>query len=422
MNPPITRPKWHYGVPVLINFSSVLLSFAARILLARTIGASAFGVFAVWQNNVQLFGTIGTFGQPNYVLRELAHAGPPRSEGARRISLTAVALSLGFAGLLGVAGSLVFALLQNGSAGAAALQWLGTIAFAMLLTLSAIHRGLGAMIIGVLFDRLIYQVLFVIFLFAAAPLLFGSQAAMAAYVLMLVIAAGISISYLFHVVATRRFPPAIGRVVIAQARHVLPFFLVNCLFVLNARYMLSYAGIFVEGAVLGQVGLVFTIAAMMIIPTSTLNLVVAPYLAKRLGEPDARRVTLIYLCAVTALTSAGMLVVYVAHPFVFDLANVARTIEPRLVVLLSSAFGLTLVVNAGLLVQQFKGRAAEAAKVFAVIMTAKLIGGFVVGSSWGVEGLFWTDLFLGAILAAVLLSRVLTTNAIARPANLDPVL
>lgn len=399
-----SRPAWHYAVPVGINFVSVLLSFLSRIALARILGPSAFGTFAIWENNVQLFGTLGTSGETNHAIREIARPGRG-SKDDRRTAVEALCRTLVAATIFGLAGALIFYLFQDGSGEAAAMQVVAVIAFALLLTLSALHRSLGSMIVGMLFNRLFYQTAFLILLIAAAGLFASAYFALSVYTGLLAAAAAASIVYLLRRIGLPGLTLAVVKSAVRNARQVVPFFFVNSLFVINARYILAMSGIFLTGDLLGQVGLMFTVVAMMIIPISTLNLVYSPILARRLHEPGARKVIGLYLAAVAMLSLGGVFVVYLLHPLIFMLADIARTVPSGLILLLCAAFGLTLLGNAVLIVEQLSGRAASAARLFAVVVAAKLAGGFVAGQMFGIAGLLWTDVALGSVMLAALLVR-----------------
>ena len=420
--PATRRPPWHYGVPVAINFGSVLISFCSSILLARLIGPAAFGIFAIWLNNVQLFGTLGMFGQQNYVLRELAHHGDPKSGNSRRIAYSAIAVAVAAASAFGLAGAGIFALFQDGPPTAAILQWGATILFALLLTLSAVHRGLGSLTIGILFDRLVYQLPFLGLIAVAGGAMVGAVTPIAAFTAFLAVAAAGSIVYLVHIVGIGVGSMGAVKGLAAQIRPLLPFFVLNCLFVVNARYMLTYAGIFLEGSVLGQVGLVFTVVGMLVIPISTLNLLMGPFLARRLQRPDSALDVVKYLVAVTALVMAGIGVVYFAHPLIFMLADIEQTVPSSFIMLLCGAFAITLLANAALIVQQFRGQAARAARLFSAIMAVKLVGGYVIGQQFGVTTLFVMDLLLGLLFALLLISQMFTDLKASRstPGPTDP--
>jgi O-antigen/teichoic acid export membrane protein len=401
------RPRWHYGLPIVINFASVFLSFCANILLARLIAPAAFGVFAIWQNNAQLFGTLGTFGQMNYVLRELAHTGGPRTDESRAVAKSAVVLSIAASIVLGAAGALFFAAVQHGSVAGAGLQLVATLMIGLLFTLSAVHRGMGSLVTGLVFDRLVYQVPFVLLLLFGGALLAGSTAAMAVVTALMAIAAAASVAYLLHRTGPGLMRADVPRSYSAEARAVLPFFVVNCLFVVNARYLLSYFGIFLKGEILGQIGFAFTLVAVMIIPISTLNLVAGPYLARRVRERGGERITLAYLGAVAAMVVAGVLVVVLAQPLFFSIARMELTLPVTFILLLATAIGVTCIGNAGLIILQFRGRAGEAANLFSFAIGAKLVGGFFVASYLGMTALLWADILIGVAFLAVLLIKVL---------------
>ncbi len=401
------RPPWHYGVPVIINFASVFLSFCANVLLARLVGPATFGIFAIWQNNTQLFGTLGTFGQTNYALRELAHSGPPRSEESRAIAKSAVVFSVAASGLFGLAGAAFFAFVQHGPVAGAGLQLVATIMAGLLITLSSVHRGMGSLITGLVFDRLVYQVPFVLLLVLAAALLSRSLAAITAVTVLMTIAAAASVAYLFHRAGSGLLQARLPRGLSAEIRRLLPFFVVNCLFVINARYLLGYCGIFLRGAILGQIGFVFTLVAILIIPIATLNLIAGPYLARRVREAGGERVTLLYLTLVAGLMIAGVAVVVLAQPLFFEFARMELTVPMSFVLLLATTIGVTCVGNAGLIILQFRGEAGEAAKIFSVAIVAKLLLGFFVAKFLGITALLWTDLLIGTAFLCVLLIKII---------------
>jgi hypothetical protein len=85
----------------------------------------------------------------------------------------------------------------------------------------------------------------------------------------------------------------------------------------------------------------------------------------------------------------------------------ALTLPVTFIVLLASAFGLTCIGNAGLIILQFRGRAGEAAKLFSFAIGAKLVGGFFVASYLGMTALLWADILIGVAFLAVLLIKVL---------------
>lgn len=402
------RRPWHYGVPVAINFGSVFLSFCANILLARLIAPAAFGIFAIWQNNMQLFGTLGTFGQMNYVLRELAHTGGPRSDGSRAVAKSAVVLSVIASSVLGIAGALFFGFVQHGPFAGGVLQVIASVMIGVLFTLSAVHRGMGSLVIGLVFDRLVYQMPFLLLLLFGGALFAGSIAAITAVTILLTIAAAASILYLVHRAGPGLAAAPAARSYGAEARIVFPFFVVNCLFVVNARYLLGYFGIFLKGALLGQIGFAFTLIAVMIIPISTLNLVAGPYLARRVREPGGERITLAYLGAVGAMAVVGIGVVAIAQPLFFRFARMELTLPFEFILLLAGAIALTCIGNAGLIILQFRGRAGEAARLFSFAVGAKLIGGFMVARFLGITALLWADLAVGATFLALLLAKVLS--------------
>lgn len=402
------RPRWHFGVPVVINFASVGLSFIARMLLARFLGPAAFGTFAVWQNNIQLFGTLGTIGQGNYVIREMSRTKAPRSELARHAAFDALLLTAAGGALFGAGGALVFVALQGGSVSQSLLQLGSTVLFALLLTLSAVFRGAGSLVVGNIFDRLVSQILFLLFLVVAgAALIGGTVGAMAAFTLTLSIAAGCSILYLVKTVGFDIASSAARMNLAAQWRHIAPFFLVNSMFVINARYLLTYAGMVVDGEVLGQVGLVFTVVALMIIPVSTLNLIAAPYLAKGINSARAQRVTVLYLAVIAIIALLGMVAIMLGQSLVFSLAAMTREIPLQWVLLLSASFGLTIIGNAAVMVLQFGGRAAEAAKLFSTATAVKLVLGYLAARQVGIIALFWVDIAVGAMFVATALFKIL---------------
>ena len=393
-------------MPVGINFGSVFLSFVSRLVLARLIGPTGFGAFVIWQNNVQLFGTLGTFGQQNYVLRELAHE-HPRSEEARRIAFAAAKLALAASAIVGTAGVIFYLLFQRGTPGAAAFQLVGAMMFGLLVTLSSVHRGLGSIVIGVFFDRVVYQNLFILLLLFAGGMVISETTALQAYTGLLILAAVASVGYLFFEVGGGISQLLQSHGVVDQARRVLPFFIVNSLWVVNSRYLLGYCGIFLHGAVLGQIGLVFTAISIMIIPTSTVNLILVPILARRLAKPHPARVIILYLLGVSMLVLFGVLLVFLGHPFIFRVAHIVLTIPGGFVFLLCSAFGLTIIANACLIIEQLLGRAGEAARMFSVSMAAKLIGGYWIADHYGIMALVWMDVIVGLLFVATLGVRLL---------------
>lgn len=406
------RPRWHYGMPVVVNFTSVFLSFVARMLVARLIGPASFGLFAIWLNNIQLFGTAGTFGQQNFVLRELALAPGPKSEEARTTAFAAVKVSLLVGAISGVAGAIFLHWFQGGSPQASVLQGVAALMSAVLLTLSAVHRGLGSLTVGLLFDRIMYQLLFILLMIPVWAIAAGGVLEIQIYTATLIAAAAASFAYLLVELGTKASSVLLNHRVMGQARRVVPFFIVNSLWVLNSRYLLSYCGIFLHGAVLGQIGLVFTVISIMVIPTSTLNLVAAPILARRLAKPGATPMVLLYLFTVSVLVLSGVAAVFIAHNFIFRLAKMELTISAGTILLLCCAFGIILIGNAGLIVEQLRGRAVEVARLFSLIMATKLTAGYWVGDHYGVTALFWLDIGLGLLFVAVLMKQLLKSPEI----------
>ncbi|WP_222931891.1 hypothetical protein [Sphingomonas sabuli] len=379
--------------------------------MARVLGPASFGTFAVWQNNIQLFGTLGTVGKINHVIRETSRIEDPRSQLAMGVASIAVMLTVTGALFFGAGGAIIFLTMQDGQPNSAWLQFAATPLFALLTVLSAIHRGLGSLVFGVIFDRLISQILFLAFLLAA----FGAWraellATMTVFTLTLAVAAVASLFYLIKNTGVEALKLKKGVNLLQDWRNVLPFFLVNALFVINARYLLSYAGIFVDGDVLGQVGLIFTVVAMMVIPISSLELVAAPYLATKMQEEGARRAIINYLAVITAIVAAGLIVISLAYPLIFELAAIERTISLHLVLLLSAAFGFSLIANGGLSVLQFAGREHAAAKLLGIATTAKLIVGYLVGKMYGLVTLFGVDLAITIVFATAVISKALTVR------------
>ena len=115
----------------------------------------------------------------------------------------------------------------------------------------------------------------------------------------------------------------------------------------------------------------------------------------------------LYLSAVSGLVIAGVLLVYLTHPLIFRLAKIGLTISGSFIFLLCSAFGLTIIGNAGLIVEQLRGRPVEAARIFSIAMAGKLIGGYWIADHYGITALLWADIGVGILFVIVLLYRLL---------------
>lgn len=388
-----------FGAPALINIFSVTVSFSSRIWIAKLIGPHAFGIFSVWQNNVLLFGTTGTFGQQNLILKQLAPT--KRADEVDATAACALKLTCGAALLSAAVGSAVFLGLQGGSTSEALWQTAAVVAFALMTTLAAIHRGLGSMIIGISFDRIVYQLVFIGLAIAGAIFLGGSWYATPAFAIALIVASLASLSYLRH--SLGKLPLGGGRVT-HHALKAIPYFLGSALLALNGRYLLAYSGIYSSGAVLGQVALVFTLANIIVIPTSTLNLVIGPSLARYMAVEHMRRqVAAFYLLTVFSFCLAGVGLVCMTYRSVFRFAEVPLTVDPLLIFLLTAGAAVAVFGNACLILEQFLGRAAKAARVFAIVMVSKLFMCYFVAFHFGLAGLALSDMLLGCVLAAILL-------------------
>lgn len=396
------RIDWRWflalGVSVAVNLVSIALTFAIRLMVARVAGAAAFGTFAVWHNNVLGFGTAGGFGQHNYIIRLLT-ARDNLQEGERDIiALSAVRLSVIGAAFFAFVAAVLLVGFQGGSWTQAWWQAAAIFALALMVTLGAVHRGLGAITLGIAFNRLVYPLLFILGLLVLAGRDLDAQ-----WPIMLCSAAMLTALLASAACFARRI--AINRRTLANlvpvrrlAKEALPYFLLALALAVNGRYLLALFGVFADGEQLGQLALAATLAAIVAIPEATLNLILGPHLARQLAQSgQGARSVLAFLGAVLVTTLACSLLVYWGHRPALELAGIKAGLAPRVLGLMIGSVALMALTNAVLLIEQYRGHAGAASRQFCAVVAVKLIAGLCAGASFSLAALIWVDIIVTSV-------------------------
>jgi len=396
----------HYGVSTAINFGSIFLALAARLAVNFQAGAAAFGAFTVWYNSLMLFGLVGTAGYQNFALREIAAAE------SRKDAKLAAALSVdgarisGFVGLAaGIIGAMFYGVAQGGTWTSAITLAIATPLMAVLTSLSAVHRARGYAIIGISFDRVMYQLLFIACLYGLGRMMRLSPIVEPIFLTCLALSALASTAFL---VSYERLPLSAfwyGTRIRDRLAELAPYFAMVGVFTANSRYLLGLAGIVFSGAALGKVGFDFTISSIITLPTATLNLVFGPPIARMIAQGpvrEARRRAVHYILLNLLCSAAVAVAVLAIYAMAIEMARIPWSGDYGLISLLVVSFAVSGATNGLIIISQFQGSATRTAWMLFAILVAKIIIGGASMLVVGFEAMVMADIILGLLFFALI--------------------
>jgi len=393
-----------------INLTSVGLSLTIRLLLARVMDQASFGLFSIWFNNLQLFGVLGTYGKQNHALRSLAKA-----DGDGREKQVEEACSiLRFSFVTALAAAIIAALFlfyaQGGTAGSAIWQAMAVYGFVLLTVLAAIHRSFGRLTLGISFDRIVPQFLFLLIIVFAMVAGLKLANAQALYTITLCI--GLIASACFFVLWNKvRFSQLSGRVHFrSHLLESLPYFLLSLGLNVNGRYFLAIAGMFLSGELLGEIGILTTITSVILIPATTLALIAGPDIAGSFAENNPghalRKVRLFLLgCAIGALL--GALFALIAYEFAMRFIGFEMTLSVDVLIAAMVSMALIAMVQGVLFLHQMAGHAQRAVLPLLTICGVKILCALYLLHEVQVLELLLADCVLSLALLAVVLVQLI---------------
>jgi O-antigen/teichoic acid export membrane protein len=396
------------GTLVAINVVSLALSFIARVLLARLIGPTAFGRFGVWYNNVQLFGLIGMYGQQNHTLRSLALS-RSKSHDSAEAAGTIIRLTALTGLLSGTAGLAFYRLLHRGAMLEGSMLLSAVLFFSLSSVLSVVHRSLGYQVVGALFDRIVPQVL--VAMAVGLAVAGGWNELRAELLFALALFAGLAAS-LALLAATNRAVIAYVLRPGALLRHLapaLPFFCSSLALALNLRYFLVLSGIFFEGAILGELALLYTLSSLILVPATTINLAAGPWLARTFATADVERCRLaamLYLGAVLVSAAAFALVLAIAYPELPEQIGYGQLLPFSVIglVIISSFFGAAAI--GGSFLHQMAGSASRGARITIAVIIIKIPAVVLLAQFSGLLAMAAAEASLSLIMGSALVWRL----------------
>jgi O-antigen/teichoic acid export membrane protein len=407
-NPTVSlRTISHYGVSTAINFGSIFLALAARFVVDLQVGAAAFGAFTVWFNSLMLFGLIGTAGYQNFALREIA--GAESQQNARMVTALSVdgARISAFVGLLaGIVGALFYRAAQGGT-------WLGAVTLAVatplvaiLTSLSAVHRARGYAIIGISFDRVMYQLLFIVGLIGLGQVIQLSSLVEPIFVACLLLSVLASTTFLVGYERMKLSAFVRGTRIWDRLVELAPYFAMVGVFTANSRYLLGLAGIVFTGTALGKVGFDFTISSVIALPTATLNLVFGPPIARMIAQGparEARRRAMHYIALNFLCSAAVAIAVLATYAMAIKIARIPWSGDYGLIRLLVVSTAVSGTTNGLIIISQFQGSATRTAWMLCGILVAKIVIGGALVLAVGFEAMIVTDIILGLLFFGLIL-------------------
>lgn len=301
-----------------LRLGATLLSFLVGVILARELGPSGYGVYALVISTTALLTVPTEFGLPSLVTREVAAAQARedwgRIRGILRWANTVVAVTS--AALLGAV--LTFLLVRSAGDGDGA-SYAGTLVWGVLLIplvalgnlRGATLRGLRQVVRGQLPELLLRPGVFVLLL-AGATLVLGRSLDPAGAMVLNV--AATATAFLIGAVMLLRAIPEQCRGVAsvttprAWAASAFPLALTE-----GARYMQTHLLVLVVGWLatesdVGRFRVAAQTAILVALPVSLLNVVVAPFLSRLHSQGDRARLQQVVGYAAAAMFGGALLI------------------------------------------------------------------------------------------------------------------
>jgi O-antigen/teichoic acid export membrane protein len=322
------------------------LTFAVGVLLARQLGPSGYGVYALAMTVAALVGMMTEFGLPILAMREFAAAEARHSWGeARGLMSWADRIILGLSAAL-LAGFFAAALIFDLAARSAFLATMLWAALLVPLVGLAKLRGLALLSLGRTFAGQ-FAVLVLrpgLFALALAALWFipgslGPAQAMA-WQVAAAAAASLTVAILFH----RHRPAALrSAVAVTRARQWLvaavPMGMTEGLRLLQGQMAILLLSILATTAAVGIFRVADSAAAICMVPITILNVVASPYFARLHAAGDKaelqRVVTAVSVATFLCVAAASLLLAIFARPLlIFAFGAELATSAPAIKVLL----------------------------------------------------------------------------------------
>ncbi len=369
------------------------------------IGPVAFGTFSVWLNNVNLFGLIGMYGHQNYVLKEFAIYNGKQSNASSKSASQVFMFVLLWSGFVGFVSAIFFYFLQEGSWIAGLLQIGAVVCIAILTALSSIHRSFDSYIIGISFDRLLYQILFLLIIITAGSYIYIAHFSEMAFFFALLIATVASTLFLHKKVGISSAVKHSRGTMVDRTKTVFPFFAISLGMIVNSRYQLALVGMFLSGEILGEIGVILTILGLISLPVATLQLVFGPPVARALASenesPDTNIVN-IYLTINALGTFIAAIIVVLLYDVLLDFVGFDSSVKFSTLLILVAGLVVQGVLSSFIIIGQNAGHASNLSKIFGFFVVMKLVLGAFLTSQWGLAGLAIADIVVGIVLLCII--------------------